>query len=185
MKAIPAVSGRLLFSFLFVGLGVGSNLGACTQATQEGVIQVRFSDHRDAIGDFSQFLVEISSIELHPRDRPAESGWILLEPQVHQVDLRQLVGNEFEQVLEQRVPADAYDAIRVNLSGIQGTLVTGEEVALDDFSETGRVEFSLAKDETVGLLVDLKVQSQHDHPGGVYVLLLSEVREFFVQTSTE
>jgi hypothetical protein len=169
---------------LFAGLGVGLNLGACTQAPQEGVVQVRFSDHRDAIGDFSQFLVEIDSIELHSKDHPVDSAWITLEPQVHQVDLTQLVGEVYRQVLEQRLAANAYNAIRVNLSGVHGLLVTGEEIILDDFSEIARVEFNLAKDEAVGLLVDLKVQSQHDHLDGTYVLLLSDVREFG-QASTE
>ena len=63
-------------------------------------------------------------------------------------------------------------------------LVRSEEIVLDDFSAASRLEFQLAEDEIVRLLVDPMVQSQLDHPGGGYVLLLREGREL-VQDSTE
>lgn len=147
-------------------------------------MRIFLSDHREAIGDFSQFLVKLDVIELHLSGQPIDEAWIAMEAETRQIDLTHLVGGEVVQVLEQRLPAVAYDAIRVNLTGVRGTLLTGEEIELEEFSATSRLQFHLAADETVGLLVDLKVQSRHDHPGDGYVLLLSDTK-MLRQASTE
>jgi hypothetical protein len=152
-------------------------LGACAQAPAEGDLRVLFSDHRDAIGDFSHFGVEIESVELHRSNQPTDLGWIKLDTQIRQLDLTELVGDKFEHVVEYRLPSDYYDAIRVNLTNVGGTLLSGEQIALDDFSATSRLEFHMESDRTSTLMVDLKVQSHHDHPGGGYVLVLGESRK--------
>ena len=162
----------------FVAIAAVVGLWACSPAASQGTVAIRISDHRDAIGDFSSFNVEIKSIEL--RSASSEE-WIKLQPQQRSVDLTQVVGEQAEQVLEAALPSGRYDAVRVRLTDVGGLLLSGERVHLEDFTTTSRLEFHLASDKTVRLRIDLKVQSQHDHPGGGYELILGDA----IQDSTE
>ncbi|MFQ5943023.1 MAG: DUF4382 domain-containing protein [Anaerolineales bacterium] len=162
---------------IIAGLGAIAAIlffSACARIPAEGTVQVQFSDHRDAIGDFSRLEAKIKGVSLHSTQA---RDWVDLKVQDPVIDLTQLEGDNFKQVLEQRVPADRYDAIRVDLTDVRGSLVSGEEVALDDFSSAARLEFELEVGKTATLMVDLKVQSEHDHSGGGYVLILRETRE--------
>ena len=62
-------------------------------------------------------------------------------------------------MLEQTLPEDRYDAMRVNLADVRGTLTTGAEIELDDFSAASRLEFQFARDEMVRLLIDLRARA--------------------------
>ena len=156
-------------------LSAFSNDLGCTSSSHQGTIEILISDHRDAIDDFSSFDVELSSIELHRAGEPIETGWLELQPLQPIVDLTKVIGENSVVAIRQTIPAGSYDAIRINASEVVGTLLDGEEVALESFSEVARQEFGLANGQTATLLVDLKVQSRHDHPGHGYMLVLGNV----------
>ena len=157
---------------IFLAVLAFSNIVGCSSGSRQGTIEVLVSDHRDAIGDFSTFEVAISSIDLHRADEPMDTGWLQLEPLRPLVDLTQVIEEDSVLVVRQSVPVGSYDAVRINAIDVRGTLLDGEEIALGSFSESARQEVTLANGQTATLLVDLKVQSRHDHPGQNYELLL-------------
>lgn len=165
---------RATFGILFVLFALSSDAG-CSSSPRQGTIEVSVSDHRDAIDDFSSFEVELSSIDIHRVDEPMETGWLELQPLQRLVDLTEVIGEESVLVLRQSIPAGTYDAIRVNADEVRGVLLDGEPIALGSFSEAARQQLGVANGQTATLLVDLKVQSRHDHPGEGYVLLLGDI----------
>lgn len=165
---------RFAIGLLFMLSAFSNDLG-CSSSSHQGTIEILISDHRDAIGDFSSFEVELSSIELHRAGEPIETGWLELQPLRPLVDLTEVIGEDSVLVIQQTIPAGSYDAIRINVSDIHGTLLSGEEVALGSFSEAARQEVALLDGQTATLLVDLKVQSRDDHPGQGYMLILGNV----------
>lgn len=149
---------------------------ACSALPGVGTVEIRLSDHREAIGDFARLTVEIDRLELHPASASPESGWIVLKPAITEADLTQLIGEASITVVRQAVAAESYDAVRLVLSGAIGILNDGAEIEFGEFSEAGRVEFELAEAGRVTILIDLVVQSRLDHPGEGYLILLGETQ---------
>lgn len=141
-------------------------------------MEIRLSDHREAIGDFVRLTVVIDRLELHPASSSPESGWIVINPAITEADLTQLIGEVSLPVASQAVAAQRYDAVRLVLSGAIGMLNDGAEIEFGEFSEAGRVEFELADAGRVTILIDLVVQSRLDHPSEAYVILLGETKSF-------
>ncbi|MGH2620065.1 MAG: DUF4382 domain-containing protein [Anaerolineales bacterium] len=152
-------------------------LTACSGRAGVGTVEILLSDHREAIGDFDRLTVEIERLELHPASSPPDTGWLVLSPSIVQADLTQLVGDASLLIVTQAVAAQAYDGIRLVLSGAIGILNDGAEIKFDEFSEAGRVEFELADGGTSTLLIDLVVQSRLDHPGEGYLILLGDIKQ--------
>jgi hypothetical protein len=151
---------------------------ACSAPPGVGTVEIRLSDHREAIGDFARLTIEIDRLELHPASASPESGWIVLNPAITEADLTQLIGEASPPVVSQAVAAQSYDAVRLVLSGAIGILNDGAEIEFGEFSEAGRVEFELADAGRVTILIDLVVQSRLDHPGEGYLILLGETKAF-------
>jgi hypothetical protein len=149
---------------------------ACSAPPGVGTVEIRLSDHREAIGDFARLTVEIDRFELHPASASPESGWMVLKPAITEADLTQLIGEASLPVVSQAIAAQSYDAVRLVLSGAIGILNDGAEIEFGEFSEAGRVEFELAEAGRVTILIDLVVQSRLDHPGEDYLILLGETK---------
>jgi hypothetical protein len=147
---------------------------ACSTRSGVGIVEIRLSDHREAIGDFARLTVEIDRLELHPATAPPESGWIVMSPAITEADLTQLIGEASLPIVSLSVAAQRYNAVRLVLSGAIGILNDGAEIEFGEFSEAGRVEFELADGERVTIMIDLVVQSRLDHSGEGYLILLGE-----------
>ena len=151
-------------------------LTTCSGRAGVGTVEIRLSDHREAIGDFGRLTVVIDRLELHPASSPPDTGWIVLIASVPQADLTQLVGDASLLIVRQAAAAQTYDAVRLVLSDAIGILNDGGEIQFDEFSEAGRVEFELVDGGTSTILIDVVVQSRQDHPGEGYLMLLGETQ---------
>ena len=156
------------------GVGLAA---ACSRVPAVGTIEILLSDHREAIGDFERLTVEVERVDLHTAGSPTEQGWIELSPQVALVDLTQVVGEASLSILRQPVRAGSYDAVRLVLSGASGALKEGGEVQFGELSQADRIEFEVPGGGLASILLDLVVQSEDDHPGGSYEILLIEARQ--------
>ena len=150
---------------------------ACSGPAQDGAIEILISDHREAIEDFERLMVEVERVDLHTAGSPTEQGWIELSPQVALVDLTQVVGEASLSILRQPVRAGSYDAVRLVLSGASGALKEGGEVQFGELSQADRIEFEVPGGGLATVVVDLVVQSEDDHPGGEYSIVLIEARQ--------
>ena len=150
---------------------------ACSRPPELGTIEILISDHRVAIGDFERLTVEVEQVDLHTEGSERDEGWIELSPQAALVDLTQVVGEASLSILRQPVSARRYDAVRLVLSGASGLLKVGGDVQFGELSQADRIEFEVLAGGLASILLDLVVQSEEDHPGGSYEILLVEARQ--------
>jgi hypothetical protein len=146
-------------------------LNACVGS---GTIEIHISDHRDAISDFKRFTIHIDEIAVHRAGSQGDRDWSIIEPLIKELDLTDLAGDRTARVYSGVLPAGGYDAVSLSLSEVEGTLKDGEIIRFADLVEGARLDFSLQSGGSVQVLMELVVQSRHDHPGEGYVLLLKE-----------
>lgn len=167
-----------LATVMLASLGL-LTLTTCTgppdSAASPGTLIIEISDHREAIGDFDRLDMTIERIGLHPANAPRTAGWLEFEPDPAMVDLTQVIGDSTATVLQTPLPSDPYDAVRLAVSGGEGTLKTGDTAMLPGFEEAARFEFTLQGGDTITLVLDIIVESQEDHPGSGYEMNLSNV----------
>lgn len=137
-------------------------------ADSPGRIEVRITDHREAIGDFDRLDIIIEGIGVHPASAARTEGWMDFEPDTAVVDLTQVLDGRTAAVLEAELPAGEYDAVRLHVARGAGDLQTGEAVTVPGFEQVVRVPFAVRADAAVGIVIDLVVESEDDHPGGGY-----------------
>ena len=146
-------------------------------AVTEGALEIRISDHRQAIGDFERLDVTIERVGVHPASSERAAGWLDFAPDTAVIDLTQVVGDQAITILMASLPPDAYDAVRLVVAGGEGELkANGNIVEVPGFEESARAIFTLQAGEVATLFMDVIVESEEDHPGGGYQMHLLEVR---------
>jgi hypothetical protein len=139
------------------------------------MVEVRISDHREAIGDFERLDITINSVGLHPATAPRTEGWLDFEPDTARVDLTQVVGGPTVTILQTNAPPGQYDAVRLVVASGQGVLKEGDTVWVPGFEAIARHPFVLPGGDTITLVLDVIVESKADHPGGGYEMNLLKV----------
>lgn len=171
MRSLPL---KLIWAALLIAL-----VAACStpfgSTSTPGTVEVRISDHREAIGDFERLDITIEHIGFHPTGAPRTEGWLEVEPDVEVVDLTQVVDGPTVTILETSVQSGGYDAVRLTVTEGQGVLQDNTTVELAGFEEAARLEFALQSDERLILVIDVVVESEDDHPGGSYQMYLSSI----------
>lgn len=146
---------------------------ACLAATPGrpgavGTVQVRVHDHREAIDDFARLDLTVEAAEVHPSGAPRNAGWISLPVRGGPLDLTRHVGPPGAVVAEGSVPAGRYDALRLTIPPLQGTLKTGAETAVGAPKGGVTVRFLLRAGAAVTLTADIRVSDNSDHAGKGY-----------------
>ncbi len=140
-----------------------------------GVLEVQISDHREAIDDFERLDITVTSIGLHLAKAPRAEGWLEFEPDMAVVDLTQVIGDPAVTVLETTVPLGEYDAVRLVVASGEGVLKEGGAATVPGFEEIVRHAFTLWSGDSATLVLDVFLESQHDHPDGGYEMNLLSV----------
>jgi uncharacterized protein DUF4382 len=139
----------------------------------QGVLEIRIKDHRDAIDDFSAFNITIDKIRLSPKPglKIWQTGWQELTPATATVDLTQYVGKKTARVLRSAFDAGGFDAFEVKLKSIEAVLKKGQKKApVKNILTPVQLAFEVpAKGETL-LVLDLVVTDFSDHPPRGYEL---------------
>ncbi|MAS35484.1 MAG: hypothetical protein CL610_15845 [Anaerolineaceae bacterium] len=162
------MNGQLKISASFL-LILSLLLASCASgAVSPGRIEMRITDHREAIGDFDRLDITIERVGVHPASAARTAGWMDFEPDTAAVDLTQVLDGRTAAILEAELPAGEYDAVRLHVASGAGDLKTGEAVTLPGFEQAVRVPFAVRADAVVGIVIDLIVESEDDHPGGGY-----------------
>lgn len=139
----------------------------------QGVLEIRIKDHRDAIGDFSALNITIDKIRVSPKLglKFWQTGWKELTPAMPTLDLTQYVGKKTARVFRAAIAAGAFDAFEVRLKSIDAVLKKNQKRASVK-NTLGPVQLTFqvpAKGETL-LVVDLVVTDFSDHPPRGYEL---------------
>lgn len=141
-----------------------------------GTLEVRVTDHREAIGDFKTLKVQISAVGIHEKGQPRRKGWKLFEGLKKEVDLTQYVDGSSAQILKTSIPAGSYNAARLQIDQVIGVLKKDETERKVPFSDSSvAVNFGVQEGQTVVLTFDLGVLDMSDHPGETYKVLIQKI----------
>jgi hypothetical protein len=150
-----------------------SALPAFAAQGDQGILEIRIKDHRDAIGDFARLNITIESVGISPKTglRVWQTGWRELKVSPDTVDLTQYVGKKTMTVFRSTIDAGAFNAFHLKLKSIDGVLKKTKKSAPVK-NAVGPVQLSFnvpAKGETI-LVIDLTVMDMSDHPPRGYEL---------------
>jgi hypothetical protein len=164
---------RFLFGCgLLVALCLFSAAAYAAQSDQ-GILEIRIKDHRDAIGDFAKLNVNLDNIAISSKTglRVWQSGWTALKASPDIIDLTQYVGKKTITVFRSAMDPGAFNAFHLKLKSIDGVLKKTQKSSPVK-NAVGPVSLSFnvpARGETI-LVIDLAVMDMSDHPPRGYEL---------------
>ena len=135
----------------------------------EGNFVFLISDEVNAIGDFESLNVTISEIGLQAAGE--SERWIEFTPEIKEVDLTQLQGEEAQEIWRGNVPAGQYSQVFIYVSEVRGKLrATGQiiEIKLPSHKLHISKPFQVTADAVTIFTYDLTVVAT-GHNGG-YIL---------------
>jgi hypothetical protein len=150
-----------------------SSATARAAAVEQGVLEIRIKDHREAIADFSRLILTIDQISISPKAGLASwrVTWRDLSPSVRAIDLTKYIGKESVSVFKGAIAAGAFDAIRLKLTGIDGVLKKNQRPAKVKNAVTPiQLAFSVEPEGETIIILDLVVLDMSDHPPRGYEL---------------
>ena len=144
-------------------------------ADTTGRVEVRVTDHRAGIGDFTGLHVELAEVALHPRGKARGQGWVTAVRKTPAVDLVPLKDGRWERVGEGVVPAGRYDAVRVWFGPARGALRNGLVPEVRPIGSTVALDLAVGPDRVAAVLVDLYVEDVSDHEAGHYLVKVKAI----------
>lgn len=140
-----------------------------------GMLEIQLTDHREAIGDFSQVKLLIEKILLSPRSGLQfwRTGWQEIAPSSDSIDLTQLTGKKTARIFRGEIPPGAFDAFNIKIKTISAVLKkTRRSASIKNTVGPVKLAFEVpAQGETL-LVIDLVVTDFSDHPPQGYELAI-------------
>ena len=146
-----------------------------SNGNEQGILEVRIKDHREAIGDFSKLILNFEAILVSPRPgfKFWQTGWTSLAPAVASLDLTKYVGKQSASVFRGSVAAGSFDAIHLKIKTIEATLKKNPR-STNIKNKIGPIKLAFetsTRGDTV-IVLDLVVLDMSDHPPAGYELNL-------------
>ena len=177
---IDTRSSRVFLCNVTVALCLSVGLAFAAERDQ-GVLEVRIKDHRDAIADFARLDIIIDKILISPKAglRFWQTGWDQLAPAPAAIDLTRYIGTKTVRVFRGFIDSGSFDAFHVKLKNIEGVLKKNHEtVPIRDTVGPVKLSFQVpSKGETL-LVLDLTVIDLSDHPPRGYELSVKGLEIF-------
>ena len=170
----PAYRAALLAALLTLS-GSGTRAEAPVPASH-GTLEVRVTDHREAIEDFARLDLLVEAIEIHPVGEPRQRGWIELAPTAPGVDLTQVTRGRHAVIFAGSVPARSYDAIRLQARLGEFVHREGRAVSIKADLSPILLRFPVQTGLRTVATLDLVLQDLSDHPGKGYELHIKQAR---------
>ena len=139
----------------------------------QGILEVRVKDHREAIGDFSRFTLKLASIGISSATGLAfwRTGWRALTPSVPSIDLTQYTGKQSLAVFTGIVDTGSFDALRLDIAAIDAVSKKSRGPAsVKNSLMPIKLSFSIAPQQKTVIILDLVVLDMSDHPPRGYEL---------------
>ena len=142
-------------------------------SSEQGVLEVRIKDHREAIGDFSRLTLKLGTIGISSRAGLAfwKTGWRELPPSVESIDLTQYTGKRSVAVFTGAVNAGSFDAIRLDVAAIEAIpKKTRRPASIKNLLTPIKLSFFIEPERKTAIILDLVVLDMSDHPPRGYEL---------------
>lgn len=142
--------------------------------TARGVLEIQLTDHREAIGDFSQVKLVIEKILVSPRSGLQfwRSGWQEIAPSSDSIDLTQLTGKKTARIFRGEIRPGAFDAFNIKIKTISALKKTGRSASIKNTVGPVKLAFEVPAQSETLLVVDLVVTDFSDHPPQGYELAI-------------
>jgi hypothetical protein len=158
-------------AILAVFLGLLRCASPAAAAGNQGILEVRVKDHREAIGDFSKLIVTFDEILISPKPgiKFWRSGWKTLKPALASIDLTRYTGAQSATLFRSAIDAGSYDAIHLKIKAIEATLKkTAASARLKNSVGPIKLAFTTTSTGETAIVVDLVVLDLSDHPPQTY-----------------
>ena len=170
MKALIAVAFcNLLIAFCLL------SLPACAADNDQGVLEIRLKDHREAIDDFAKLDITVDKILISPKPGLMfwQTGWKELAPSTATIDLTQYVNKKSARIFRSAINAGSFDALDIKIKSSEAVLKkTRLPAQVKNTVGPIKITFQVpAKGETL-LVLDLVVTDFSDHPPRGYELAI-------------
>jgi hypothetical protein len=168
----------LLITLLLIGGAVSRSHAA---ETDQGILEIRLTDHRDAIDDFAQLIINIDKLSLSPKAglKFWQTGWKELAVRPQKVDLTQYISGKSVQVFRAPVNIGTFDAFRLSINNIDAVLKkTQRKAAVKNSIGPFKLAYEIRPNTETLLILDLVVTDISDHPPGGYELGLKGYQLF-------
>src|SRR5213594_3366028 len=121
-SAVPFACCNLLIAFCLLALP------ALATERDQGVLEIRIKDHREAIDDFANVNITVDKILISPRPglKFWQTGWKELSPSITVIDLTQYSGNKTARVFHHAIDAGWFDGIHLKIKNINALLVKNQ-----------------------------------------------------------
>jgi Domain of unknown function (DUF4382) len=165
-------SSRALNILLLLVLWV---VPAIAGQAEQGTLEVRIKDHREAIEDFSRLILTIDRIAISPKPgvRFWQTRWKEFSPSPASLDLTKYVGNDSAKILRADIDAGAFDGLHLKIKSVDGLLKKGQRNApVKNTIGAVKLSFDIAARAETLLVLDLTVIDFSDHPPRGYELSL-------------
>jgi hypothetical protein len=143
-----------------LAMGCGGDNSASSSPNDSRNFTLLISDQPNAIGDFAELWVTISSIGIQ---RGGESGsWILLDPEVDRIDLTELNGQNAQVIWSGDIESGEYSKLFLYVTEVTGVLadgVDGEEPDIKLPSNKLQISkpFTVSEDASLDFVYDITV----------------------------
>jgi hypothetical protein len=171
----PKPAGRIILFFAWFAIGSVLFWGETISSARgdQGLLEVRIKDHREAIGDFSRVTLKVDKISISPNPgfKFWKSGWQDLTPSVETFDLTKYTGKQSVTVFKGMIAAGSFDAFHLTLKGVEGVLKkTQRSAKIKNSVGPIKFPFSIQPEVSTVIVIDLEVLDVSDHPPLSYEL---------------
>lgn len=162
---------RLLAAIVFLALPT-----AAWASGPMGDLEVRVTDHKPGIDQFSALDVTLKAVALHEKGQGRREGWRDIAGPSPAIDIVPLKDGVYESLGSVRVPTGAYDAVAVRFDKVDGELKADHEPTIWLEDAIVRIDLAITEQENLPLVVDLYAEDQTEHDPPRYVVKVKEVR---------
>jgi len=151
------------------------SLPACAADNDQGVLEIRLKDHREAIDDFAKLDITVDKILISPKPGLMfwQSGWKELAPSTATIDLTQYVNKKSARIFRSAINAGSFDALDIKIKSSEAVLKkTRRPAQVKNTVGPIKITFQVPANGETLLVLDLVVTDFSDHPPRGYELAI-------------
>ena len=142
-----------------------------------GTLEIRVTDHRPGIDQFSSLDVTLEAVALHQRGKGRSDGWIdIVVGPTEAIDIVPLKDGLFVSLGMSEVSTGDYDAVAVRFAEAEGRLKAGRDPTLWLDDAIVRIDLAITEHDNAPLVLDLYAEDQTEHEIPRYEVKVKEVR---------
>jgi hypothetical protein len=154
-------------------LGVALRVVPAAAAQNQGALEVRIKDHREAITDFAKLTLNVDEILISPK--PGLIFWrnrwqsLVVPPQ--SIDLTKYIGKNSARIFRGSIDTGLFDAMHLKLKAVDGVLKKDQRtVQIKNLVGPIKLSFEIRSPGETVIVLDLVVLDMSDHPPQAYEL---------------